>query len=374
MFRKVKLFLVATMLATPFVSTVHPQQSVQAATSSQKQMNSYVRKVMSQYHLRGAILTVKNGQVVSSSLGYGWYGRRIGAGNSKVLYPAASLQKLVTGAMIVQLINEKWHTKQRFTQNTKISRWYPHLKGAKKITVGELLTHTSGILSYGSETNRWSYPSESQAIDWTINQVNSHALGKRGVFYYTNENYVLLAGIIRKLTGKSYLSNFNTRIVNKLRLKHTYIYSSIPRSKFVAISYAYYHKHNYQKAESLAKSVPYQIPGAGNMVTTPSDYYKILLATANGKILNSADFHYLTHLKSRVTTYSGGVYVKRGGSVMTAYGHLSNTHLTNWMQFTSDRKNGIIMFLNQTTDNKEKVKAAGYKILNHIKANTFSAE
>lgn len=59
---------------------------------------------------------------------------------------------------------------------------------------------------------------------------------------------------------------------------------------------------------------------------------------------------------------------------MTAYGHLSNTHLTNWMQFTSDRKNGIIMFLNQTTDNKEKVKAAGYKILNHIKTNTFSAE
>ena len=43
----------------------------------------------------------------------------------------------------------------------------------------------------------------------------------------------------------------------------------------------------------------------------------------------------------------------------------------NWMQLTTDNQNGIVMFLNQTYGSKNHIRAIGYNILKHIKANTF---
>lgn len=87
-------------------------------------------------------------------------------GSYNITYPAASLQKVVTRAMLVQIMNEKKHTKHKFSQYTKISRWYPKLKNARYVTVGNLLTHTSGYRAPGSESNRHKNLSENKAINW----------------------------------------------------------------------------------------------------------------------------------------------------------------------------------------------------------------
>ncbi len=72
---------------------------------------------------------------------------------------------MVTAAIITQLIYQK-----KFNQNTKISRWYPNLKHANQITVGQLMTHTSGINVIGTESNHGVNFSENGAINWTIAQ------------------------------------------------------------------------------------------------------------------------------------------------------------------------------------------------------------
>ena len=92
----------------------------------------------------------------------------------------------------------------------------------------------------------------------------------------------------------------------------------------------------------------------------------------NGKILTKKQFKYMTHLKAKAkdTTYSGGLYMRRGGKLEMAYGNFGDTHFANWIQLTSDNQNGIVMFLNQTQD-KNKNKDAGYRILKKIKSNTF---
>ena len=79
----------------------------------------------------------------------------------------------------------------------------------------------------------------------------------------------------------------------------------------------------------------------------------------------------MTHLKSKDSTYSGGIYLKKSGELKLVYGNFGDTHFANWVQLTSDNQNGIVMFLNQTRDSKSQNKAAGYKILNHIKKDTF---
>nr|WP_290628191.1 serine hydrolase domain-containing protein [Lactobacillus sp.] len=359
--------------AATLLITNSPAHTAHAATmtASQKEMYNFVRETMRKNKVRGSITVIKDGVPQNISYGYGWYGKKIGAGNSKIVYPTASLQKVITGAMIVQLINEKNNTSQSFSQYTKISRWYPTLKNANKITVGQLLTHTSGITVTATEVNRGYNYSEQGAIDWIVNKVNSTAEAEPGTYFYNNANYILLAGIIRQLTGQSYEQNFQTRIINKLGLTNTYLYQNIPSGKTDAISYIWNNK-NYQSPAYMKKSVASQIPGAGNLFSTPSDYYKIQCGLSNGQILSSSDFHYLTHLKSKITNYSGGMYLKNNDTLKSAYGSINGLHFGSWVQLTTDNQNGIVMFLNQTNGNEDSQKDVGYEILNHIKANTFT--
>lgn len=336
-------------------------------------MRSYVRNVLAQNHVRGSTVIIKNGHPQQISYGWAWYGKRIGNGNENVVYPTGSLQKVLTAAIIIQLMNENLHTNQRFTQNTKISRWYPNLKNSNNITLGQLMTHTSGITAANTETNRNINYSEDDAVNWAIANANSTTSSTPGAYFYNNTNYILLAGIIKKISGQSYETNFNNRIVNKLGLTNTYLYQNIPSGKTDPISYIWNGTNNYQDPEYVKRTLASQLPGAGNMFTTPMDYYKIQVGLTNGSILSKSDFHYLTHLKSSVNNYSGGVYLDNDGKLKSAYGNLGNTHFGMWFQMTTDNRNGLIMFLNQTVGDENAQKQIGYQILNHIKANTFTA-
>ncbi|GAA2867684.1 serine hydrolase domain-containing protein [Lactobacillus intestinalis] len=364
---KIAIAALALGVGAPVVANQTSNQVFAAsAPYDTNEMRSFVRNTLAQNKVRGTVVVIKDGHAQQISYGYGYYGRRLGAGNTKVVYPVCSLQKVITGAIITQLISEG-----KFNQDTKISRWYPNLKNADKITVGNLLTHTSGLLATGTEVNQGINYSEGDAINWVINRVNQLREGNPGNFYYNNTNYILLAGIIRQVTNQSYEANVKSRIINKLGLKRTFFYPDIPKSKTDAISYTWRNK-NYQNAQYVKRSLASQLPGAGNLFSTPMDYYRIQVALTDGRILTKDQFNYLTHLQSRVTSYSGGVYLKNNDNLKMAYGNLYGTHFGNWFQMTTDNQNGLIMFLNQTQNNEDQNKAIGYQILNHIKANTFT--
>lgn len=360
------------ILATTAVTAVAPSQVKAASTTSkQTEMYDFVRDTFRKHHVRGIITVVQNGVPQTISYGYAWYGRRLGNGDDNVVYPTASLQKVLTGAMIVQLINETSGTKKAFSQYTKISRWYPNLRNASRISVGNLLTHTSGIMATRTEINRGYNYSENQAVNWVVNNINASASDRIGSFHYNNSNYILLVGIIRQITGKSYESNFQSRIIDKLKLRNTYLYQNIPRGKTDPISYYSNGYRNYQRSAYVKRSLASQIPGAGNLFTLPEEYYKMQVGLSDGSILNKDDFHYLTHLKSKQSSYSGGLYLKNKETVKTAYGNFLGLYFGTWVQLTTDNKNGIVMFLNQTNGNEDDIKAVGYEILQRIKPNTF---
>ena len=358
------------MATTPFVTSAN---QVKAATTTNKQteMYNFVRNTFKKHHVRGIVTVVKDGVPQTISYGYAWYGKRIGNGSSKVVYPTASLQKVVTAAMVVQLINETKGTNKEFTQNTKISRWYPNLKNADSITVGNLLTHTSGIMATSTEIDRGFNYSEDNAIKWVINNINASSSDEIGNYHYNNSNYILLTGIIKQVTGKSYEENLQSRIINKLNLQNTYLYQNIPKTMTDPISYYSNGGKNYQNATYLKKSLVSQIPGAGNLFSTPEEYYKIQVGLADGSILSKDDYYYMTHLKSKVINYSGGLYLYNKDNIKNAYGSFMGQHFGTWMQLTADNQNGIVMFLNQTDDNENDEKDVGYEILQHIKPNTF---
>ena len=366
----ITLVTALAMAATP-LAAVSTTQVKAAPSSTQTEMYNFVRNTLQKHHVRGIVTVVKNGVPQTISYGYAWYGKRIGNGNSQVVYPTASLQKVITAAMVVQLINETKGTNNSFTQYTKISRWYPNLKNADNITVGNLLTHTSGIMATKTEVDRGRNYSEEKAINWVVNNINSSPSDTIGNYHYNNSNYILLTGIIRQITGRSYADNIQSRIIDKLNLQNTYLYQNIPKSKTDPISYYSNGGKNYQQAAYLKKSLVSQIPGAGNLFTTTEEYYKMQVGLTDGSILNKNDFYYLTHLKSKVVNYSGGLYLYNNDNIKNAYGSFKGVHFGTWMQLTADNQNGIVMFLNQTDDNENNQKDVGYEILQHIKPNTF---
>lgn len=93
---------VASSLPVGIVAT---SQTVHAAYDK-TEMRSFVRKTIANYYARGTTVIVKDGHAQQISYGYGYYGRRLGAGNTKVVYPVCSLQKVITAAIITQLIYE----------------------------------------------------------------------------------------------------------------------------------------------------------------------------------------------------------------------------------------------------------------------------
>lgn len=361
----------ASLLSAAVPTMIAPTATVHASSYSRTEMRNFVRNVFAQNNSRGSAVIIKDGQPQQISYGWAWYGKKIGNGNERVVYPTGSLQKVITAAIIIQLMNENLHTNQRFSQYTKISRWYPNLKNADNITLGQLMTHTSGINAVNTEIDRNINYSEDDAINWAIDNVNNTSTGTPGTYFYNNTNYILLAGIIKKISGQSYEENFNNRIVNKLGLANTFLYQNIPSWKTDPISYIWNNGKNYQEPEYVSRSLASQLPGAGNMFTTPMDYYKIQLGLTNGSILSRGDFKYLTHLKNRVNDYSGGLYLDNNDTIKSAYGNLTNTHFGAWIQMTADNRNGLIMFLNQTSGDENAQKQMGYQILNHIKPYTF---
>ena len=370
---KIITLVTSLVMAVTPLAAVSTTQVKAAPSSTQTEMYNFVRNTLQKHHVRGIVTVVKNGVPQTISYGYAWYGKRIGNGNSQVVYPTASLQKVITAAMVVQLINETKGTNNSFTQYTKISRWYPNLKNADNITVGNLLTHTSGIMATKTEVDRGRNYSEEKAINWVVNNINSSPSDTIGNYHYNNSNYILLTGIIRQITGRSYADNIQSRIIDKLNLQNTYLYQNIPKGKTDPISYYSNGGKNYQQAAYLKKSLVSQIPGAGNLFTTTEEYYKMQVGLTDGSILNKNDFYYLTHLKSKVVNYSGGLYLYNNDNIKNAYGSFKGVHFGTWMQLTADNQNGIVMFLNQTDDNENDQKDVGYEILQHIKPNTFVA-
>lgn len=339
--------------------TIKTSQVKAKAKKKTDKLEMLAKSLMKKNHLAGSIAIVRGGKLKTVSYGQALTG--VKNGDQRVVYPVASLTKQITGAMIIAIMSKN----KTFNQDTKISRWYPNLAGADKITVGNLLTHTSGLQIPEIEDDRGVNYTEMGTVNWTVNRLNQAEQNSVGVYGYSDVNYILLAGIINKVTGKSYRANFERLIVKRLGLHHTFLFGQVPKGYRVAESYSG------QNQTSLTKTRMSQLVGAAQVVTMPSDYYKFV-SSLGTKLLTPSDYYLMTHLKSKKTQYSSGFYIKKNGRVKLAYGAIGGMHYGSYYQLTSNNKNGIVMFVNRRSINRNQLKAVGYQILKRINSKNFS--
>ncbi|HEY5884846.1 MAG TPA: serine hydrolase, partial [Pyrinomonadaceae bacterium] len=142
----------------------------------------------------------------------------------------------------------------------------------EKVTVHQLLNHTSGIPSYTGLPGFFANVSRNEyTVDDFVKQYASNDLefepGSK--FSYNNSGYFLLGAIIEKVTGKSYDKVLKERILDPLGMKNTGYDLHSPIIERRATGYER-GANGYRNAPYLDMSIPY---AAGSMYSTVDDLF-----------------------------------------------------------------------------------------------------
>jgi len=268
------------MLAAPSFAQQHEGAKL-------KKIDSLLTYLYNNNKFMGSIAIAEKGQVVfEKTYGYADVETKTPA-NSKTKYKIGSITKMFTSAIIFQLIEEK-----KLTLDTKLSEFFPKIKNANKITVGDMLNHKSGIYNYTDNADFETYRNKLQNRKDMLNRIESYpsAFEPGEKAEYSNTNYLLLGYIIQDITKKPYKENVMSRIVNKVGLKNTYYFSKINPKKNEASSYSY-DSGKWVRTEEWNESVA---GAAGALQSTPADLTKFVKALFDGKIIKKESLAIMT--------------------------------------------------------------------------------
>lgn len=206
-----------------------------------------------------------------------------------------SMNKMFTGIAIVQLAQQG---KLRFGDTVaKYLPDYPNREAASKITIAQLLTHTSGLGDYWEDlynSHWWEIKTVRQLADLMVDKPLEFEPGER--FQYSNSGPVILGLIIEKITGISYYEYIRKNIYEPAGMINSDSYEMdhpVPNLAFGYTKYDYDGKKTDQWYNNLfmhfAKGSP-----AGGGFSTVEDLFRFSRALTGGELVTPAYFDTLT--------------------------------------------------------------------------------
>lgn len=179
-----------------------------------------------------------------------------------------------------------------------------------RITVRQLLQHTSGLPEYTDTT-----PGSGD-----IFQVKDHyipprdlldtALGKPAQFEpgaqwkYTNTNYLVLGMLVERVSQRPVGEQIDERIVKKLGLSHTYF--PAPGDRSIKGTHPQgYHLSAEGKLEDITEMDPVWGWAAGAMVSTPSELNTFFQAVFDGRLLTQSSIDEMKNGSVDASSYLG---------------------------------------------------------------------
>ena len=179
----------------------------------------------------------------------------------------------------------------------------------KKITVRQLLQHTSGLPEFWSElpdffAMRNDYVSPRDILDMALARPAQFAPGAK--FTYTNTNYIVLGLLAERVGKRPIAEQIETKIVKPLGLKHTYMPKEGEKAFRGKHPHGYHTRDNKPgKLEDITEADPSWAWAAGSMISTPSELNKFTQALHSGKLLRQAS---VAEMKKVVATDKDGTY------------------------------------------------------------------
>ena len=198
-----------------------------------------------------------------------------GKWDSNTRYQVGSISKLFTAIMLMQQIE-----KGKLNLSDKLSKYYPDVPNANKITIETMLNHTSGLGDYVGEHYQWLFkkPVGDKAILDTIKaQGVEFQPGEKT--RYSNSGYYLLSRILEKVAKKPYNVLLKENITSKAKLKNTFSVLDNPTNVFKS------YKNQDGKWVEVEDFDFHNCIGLGDIVSTSNDLNLFINALFDGKLV-----------------------------------------------------------------------------------------
>lgn len=197
---------------------VHPEKL-------SKQIDAFIEKLHRTRQFNGNVLIARKGKIIyEKAIGWSDYLHRDSLKINSV-FELASVSKPFTATAILLLAEEG---KLKLDQNVKA--FFPDFP-YEGITIRLLLSHRSGMMNYVYFTDdTWKDKTKPMSNMDVMKLIAQHKPAPYAqpdkVFHYNNSNYMVLAAIIEKVSGKTYAQFMEERIFKPLGMKNTHVYST----------------------------------------------------------------------------------------------------------------------------------------------------
>lgn len=257
---------------------------VAAAQDKATQIDDLVKRYHSFGQFNGTVLVAENGKVIYRK-GHGLANMEWNIPNTPdTKFRLGSITKQFTAAVVLQLAEQG-----KLKLDGKITDYLPDYRKdtGDKVTIHQLLNHTSGIPSY---TGLPKFFAEVSRDPYTVDEfVKKYCSGdlefEPGTkFAYNNSGYFLLGAIIEKITGKPYDQVVKENIFDPIGMKNSGYDTHSPLLSKRASGYSK-RGATYVNAPYLDMSIPY---AAGSLYSTVDDLYLWDQALYGDKILSAA--------------------------------------------------------------------------------------
>ncbi|HRH47222.1 MAG TPA: serine hydrolase [Panacibacter sp.] len=276
-----RLFLAILLSALFTVSSGQSKQDKELV----KEVDELISDNLKNYAPGCALLVAKKGEVLLEK-GYGIANLELNVPmKSEMIFRIGSITKQFTAIAILQLVD-----KGQIELSDSIQKFIKgfHSKG-KKITIENLLTHTSGVKPY--EEIDVKIPN-AMRIEFSPKTVID-SLDKLSLefepntkYNYCNSNYFLLGYIIEQVSGKPYAQYLRENILTPAGLNSTFYENTAEIRPNRANGYSF-SDGKYWNTDFISMSLVY---GAGALRSTVSDLYKWHQALYEGKLLKKETF------------------------------------------------------------------------------------
>lgn len=251
------------------------------------EIDSYLNSLVAENKLSGAVLVAKDGVTIAS--------KAAGIANMTTSEPITlhtrfnlgSLNKMFTAVAIAQLAQAG-----RLSFDDHVGKHlsdYPNKEVAEKVTIHQLLTHTSGMGMYWNDkfmAQREKLFTVASHLPLFTSDPLLFPPGEK--FQYSNSGYMVLGAIIEKISGQDYYSYVQKHVYTPACMTDTGFYESGKEIPNLAIGYSKMSPDGKQLEEARDNTNMREIRGgpAGGGYSTAEDLVKFHVALRSYKLLN----------------------------------------------------------------------------------------
>ncbi|WP_370354128.1 serine hydrolase domain-containing protein [Catenulispora sp. EB89] len=267
-----------------------------------------------------------------------------------------SATKTFVATVVLQLVDEG-----RLSLDDTVARWLPGVvagngNDGSKITIRQLLNHTSGVYDYtldlaemtdaaAFQRDRFRTYSPDELVAMAMRHAPVSAPG--AAFAYSDTDYVLAGMIVARVTGHSWADEVNARIIRPLDLRHTTTPGTFP---FVLGPHADgYSAFGGTTLLDVTAFNPSAADASGSMISTAGDLTRFYTALVAGRLLSPAR---LAEMESTVPAPALGPGVRYGlglGWIPLScgggyYGHPGGVFgYQTWDGVTADARRAVVV-------------------------------